>query len=112
MLDNSARHCLPVHVWGGLCACSLHGAGRIPSCPLTVLPAAVAAAAVAAAAAAVAVAGAGAGAVGGVDSGGEAFTASGSVLLRPGFTAIMPWKVRRGRALAACVLQLLYECSI
>jgi hypothetical protein len=98
-----------VHVWGGLCACSLHGAGRIPSCPLTVLPAAAAAAA---AAAAVAVAVAGAVGVAGVDSGGEAFTASGSVLLRPGFTAIMPWKVRRGRALAACVLQLLYECSI
>jgi DNA topoisomerase IA len=26
--------------------------------------------------------------------GGETFTASGSVVLRPGFTAIMPWKVR------------------
>jgi len=28
-----------------------------------------------------------------VYSGGETFTASGSVVLRPGFTAIMPWKV-------------------
>jgi DNA topoisomerase-3 len=26
--------------------------------------------------------------------GGETFTASGSVVVRPGFTAIMPWKVR------------------
>lgn len=26
-------------------------------------------------------------------AGGETFTATGSVVLRPGFTAIMPWKV-------------------
>lgn len=29
-------------------------------------------------------------------AGGEAFTASGSVVLRPGYTAVMPWKVRKG----------------
>lgn len=28
-----------------------------------------------------------------LSGGGETFTASGSVVLRPGFTAIMPWKV-------------------
>jgi hypothetical protein len=29
-------------------------------------------------------------------SGGETFSASGSVVVRPGFTAIMPWKVGGG----------------
>jgi hypothetical protein len=37
--------------------------------------------------------------------GGETFTASGSVVVRPGFTTSMPWKVR-GMACAALSLQL------
>jgi hypothetical protein len=29
-------------------------------------------------------------------AGGENFTASGTVVLKPGFTAIMPWRVGQG----------------